>query len=137
MASLATFDAFHERLTSSWAQTDIVFENDPYNAADDPAPFVYVEIFGDTYDQRTVGAPGANLWQEEGVTYLHVMTPDGTGSRDAREIAGNLLALFRERDVAGLDMPEMSIGVGDPGRDFPNYWALTASIHWSRRDYTV
>jgi hypothetical protein len=34
-------------------------------------------------------------------------------------------------------MPEMSIGAGDPGRDFPNYWAMTTTVFWRRWDITT
>jgi hypothetical protein len=34
-------------------------------------------------------------------------------------------------------MPEMSIGAGDPGRNFPDYFALTATIFWRRWDVTA
>lgn len=136
MSSPTAYDAFEQRLTDQWSTTDLVFENQFYDLPDTPAPFVYVEIFGSRYDQETMGAPEANYWIEEGVTYLHVMTPSGAGSRTAREYANDLLYLFREQPISTLFMPEMSIGSGDPGRDFPNYYAITASIFWRRRDIT-
>jgi hypothetical protein len=64
------------------------------------------------------------------------MTPSGRGSRTARDYCNKLLYLFREQPIAQLFMPEMSIGAGDPGRDFPDYFAMTASIFWYRRDIT-
>lgn len=135
MASPETFDAFAERL-EDWTQTNIVFENDRYDLPDEPTPFVYVEIFGDTYEQDTFGAPGNNMWIERGTTLMHVMIPSGQGSRTGRVIANDLLYLFREQPISTLFMPEMSIGAGSPGQDWPNYFALTASIQWHRRDIT-
>lgn len=136
MSSLTAYDAFEVRLRSGWLTTDIVMENEFYTLPDNPTPFVYVEIFGDTYDQDTMGAPQQNEWLERGVTYLHVMTPSGQGSRQARQYANSLLYLFREQPISTLFMPEMSIGAGDPGKDWPGYFALTASIFWRRRDIT-
>lgn len=136
MSSLTAYDAFEQRLRSGWTQSPLVFENEFYELPDTPSPFVYVEIFGNSYDQETAGAPGANYWVEQGVTYLHVMTPSGRGSRDARNYANQLLYLFREQPISTLFMPEMSIGAGDPGRDWPDYFAITASIFWHRRDIT-
>lgn len=136
MSSLTAYDAFEVRLRTGWATTPLVMENEFYQLPDTPAPFVYVEIFGDTYDQDTLGAPQANEWLERGVTYLHVMTPSGQGTRLARQYANSLLYLFREQPIATLFMPEMSIGAGDPGKDWPGYFALTASIAWRRRDIT-
>lgn len=135
MSSLTTYDAFANRL-GAWETTPVVFENEFYQLPDTPAPFVYVEVFGDTYDQDTMGAPQQNEWLETGVTYLHVMTPSGQGSRQARQYANILLYLFREQPIATLFMPEMSIGAGQPGKDWPGYWAMSATIFWHRRDIT-
>lgn len=135
MSSPEAFDAFAARL-AAWSDTDVAFENDAYDLPDTPAPFVYVEIFGDSYDQDTSGAPGANMWLERGMTYLHVMVPSGTGSREGRVLANGLLYLFREQSIGELHMTEMSIGAGDPGRDFAQYFAVTATITWHRRDIT-
>lgn len=136
MSSLTVYDAFEQRLTDQWSTTPLVFENQFYELPDTPAPFVYVEVFGDTYNQDTVGAPQNNEWLEQGVTYLHVMTPSGQGSRLARTYANSLLYLFREQPIGNLFMPEMSIGAGDPGKDWPGYWAMSATIFWHRRDIT-
>ena len=47
--------------------------------ADTPA-WVYVEIYGDTYRQDTTGAPGANVWEETGVTFAHIMCRAARGA---------------------------------------------------------
>jgi hypothetical protein len=141
MSSPEAFDAFKAVLDDYAAQDGALpvrFEND--YAQDllegNTEAWVYVEIYGDSYDQDTMGAPGANAWEERGATYLHVMTPSGSGSRDGRVYANQLLYLFRERPIGNLFMPEMSIGAGDPGRDFPNYYSTAATIFWTRRDVT-
>jgi hypothetical protein len=136
MASPETFDAFQARLNSAWNETPLVFENDGYQLPDMPAPFLYVEIYGDAYDQESFGAPEQNMFLEEGATYLHMMVPSFTGSRQARVYVNAALNLFREQPIGDLFMPKMSIGAGEPGRDFPNYWALTGTIEWYRRDIT-
>jgi hypothetical protein len=137
MSSTIAYDAFHDRLTGAWTATPLVFENEGFASPDEPAPFVFVEIFGDEWTQESMGAPQQNMFLETGVTYLHVMVPDGTGSRDARSLATDLLNLFREQVTGGVFISEMSIGAGEPGQDFPNYWALAATLHWYRRDITV
>ncbi len=136
MSSLTAYDAFEQRLRSQWATTPLVFENEFYQLPDTPAPFVYVEIFGDTYNQETTGAPLSNMWLENGVTYLHVMMPSGQSTRVGRDYANQLMYLFREQPMSSLFMNEMSIGAGDPGKNWPDYWALTVSIFWYRRDIT-
>lgn len=144
MSSPAVYDAFEVRLRSSWAATPLAFENESWqNYVEASSTFVYVEIYGDTFNQETTGAPGENMWLERGSTYLHVMTPAGQGSRQARIWANDLLNLFREQPIItdqvtgeALRMVEMSLGAGEPGEDIPNYWAFTATIHWFRYDIT-
>ncbi|MBB3591725.1 hypothetical protein FHX08_002069 [Rhizobium sp. BK529] len=137
MSSFATFNAFRTRL-ADWTATPVIFENE--FAQDllekNTQAFVYVEIFGDSYDQDSVGAPGSNMFLEEGVTWMHVMTRSGKGSAQARQYADQLLNLFREQPIGELFMPQMSIGAGDPGHDFPNYFSIAAIIRWRRRDIT-
>lgn len=143
MSSLITYDAFERRLISGVAGTILAdvplrFENEfAQDLLDQNVDaFIYTEIFGDSYDQETVGATGQNMWLEEGVTYMHVMTPSGKGSRLGRQYADALLSLFREQPIGQLFMPQMSIGSGQPGQDFPNYYSTAATIRWYRRDIT-
>lgn len=136
MSSLASYDAFETRLKADWTETDIVFENERYELPLTATAFVYVEIFDETFSQETIGAPGNNLFQETGVTYLHVMVPDDSGTRVARQHADALTNLFREKDTDGVKIDDMSIGSGDPGRDFPNYWAMTVTLFWHRYEFT-
>ncbi|KQS78084.1 hypothetical protein ASG25_21880 [Rhizobium sp. Leaf384] len=136
MSSLNAYNLIMTRL-AEWVETPVSEENDGFSTPDVPAPFVYVEVVGDMLEQQTVGAPGSNLWLESGVVYLHVMTPNGAGSRDARGIAERLTMLFRERPLGDLHPRQMSIGAGDPGRSFGGYYAMTATITWDRQDYTT
>lgn len=137
MSSETTYDLFEARLRAGWTSTPLVFENENYILPGTPATFVFVEIYGDTYNQETMGAPQANMWEEEGMTHMHVMVPTGRGTKHARHHCNDLLYLFREQPIGSLFMPEMSIGAGSPGRDFPNYFAMTASINWRRYDITA
>ncbi|TPM41544.1 hypothetical protein [Mesorhizobium sp. B2-3-4] len=141
MSSPEAFDAFKGVLDDYAAGDDALpvrYENEFVQDlidANTPA-WVYVEIYGDSYNQDTMGAPGANAWEERGVAYLHVMTPSGSGSRDGRVHANQLLYLFREKPIGNMFMPEMSIGAGAPGQDFPNYYSTAGTIFWTRRDIT-
>lgn len=137
MASPEAFDAIHDHLAFAWEETVLLFENDTLLSPDSQTPFVYVEIVGDILEQDTFGAPGQNEWIEAGAAYLHVMVPDGTGSREARAIGGRLVALFREVPIGTMHFNTMSIGSGEPGRSFPNYFAMTVTIGWDRRDTTT
>jgi hypothetical protein len=136
MSSPQAFDAVVGVLQFSWAESTIVYENDPLPTLQDQEYFIYAEIVGDQLAQDTFGAPGQNEWVEDGAIYLHVMVPNGTGSREARGIAKRLSDLFREIPADGVNFGRMSIGSGDPGRSFPNYYAMTLTIGFERRDTT-
>lgn len=136
MASPEAFDAVKGVLDFSWSETFVMFENDGLSDPDAQDHFVYVEVAGDIYEQDTFGSPGQNEWVEDGAVYLHVMAPSGTGSRDARAIAKRLMDLFRERPVGEMHFGRMSIGAGEPGRSFPNFYAMTLTIAFDRRDLT-
>jgi hypothetical protein len=141
MSSPTAFDAFKSVLDTYAAGADALpvrYENEfCQDLLDVNTPaWIYVEGYGDNYRQDTMGAPGANVWEETGVTYLHVMVPSGEGSTNARTYSRALMNLFREKPVSGLFMPEMSLGAGEPGQDFPNYWSFAVTIYWTRRDIT-
>lgn len=136
MASPEAFDDISTRLTAEWTTTPLVFENEPYELPGVPEPFIYVEVFGDDFDQVEVGEQGKNMWQEQGVAYLHVMVPNDTGSSVARTYAKQLLNLFREQQIGSIRTVKMSIGQGQPGRPFANYWAMTTTMWWARYDFT-
>lgn len=136
MSSTASFDAISQFLNANWNSSPLVYENDAYELPDQPAAFVYVEIWGipGGFDQASIGAGARddNLWREYGTLDLHVMIPTGTGSRPGRVYCDSLVGLFRGLDLGTLTFREASVGEGKPGRQFANYWAMTASISWRR-----
>ena len=135
MSSTAAYDDIKARL-DEWTTTPVVYEDPFYELPATPAPFVFVEIFGTSFDQETAGAPGNNMWREDGVAYLHVMIPSGMSSRDARVIADGLVVVFRERQAGSVRINEMDIGKGQPGAVFAQYWAMTVTLYWHRYDIT-
>ena len=135
MSSYTAFTTIEQYLKSSWSTIPLVFENDFYDLPDTPAAFAYIEIVGNFYDQASIGGgegKADNLWREWGQLHLHVMTPSGTGSGQARQYCDQMLALFTGYEIGTLTFRDASIGMGEPGRAFANYYAMTASITWYR-----
>lgn len=139
MSSYSVFTAFRDRL-QEWDATPVIYENETYEVPvgvnGERLPFVFVEIFGGTMQQVSVGAPGANSWVEVGVAFLHVMVPANSGSATAREHATALAHLFRERPMGEIFVRDLSFGAGEPGQDFPNYWSMAVRATWERADIT-
>jgi hypothetical protein len=139
MSSKAAFDAIKGTLDTYAADPGALpvrYENEFVQDLLDAntAAWLYVEVYGDFFDQASIGAEPvtANRWREGGVVFLHVMVPSGSGSGLARGYAGELLELFQGQEIDGVRFRDASIGEGEPGRDFPNYWAMAASIEWER-----
>lgn len=132
MASVAVYDVVHDRLGENWTDTPLVYEGEDWPT--DGQPFVFVEIFGDFYDQASIGAgsPTANRWREGGQLLLNVMTRMGEGSRKSRIFAKALIDLFRGFENDGVLFRDASIGAGEPGASDGNYFRMTATINWQR-----
>ncbi len=136
MSSPDAFTGIQTYLRDSWAATPIHFENETWKFPSPPAPFLLVEVYGDFYDQASIGADHAdeNLFREAGQVYVHVMTPRGSGTVQARTYAKQIVDLFRGNEEAGVRPRGMSIGAGEPGTEDGNYFRMTVTIDWERDD---
>lgn len=132
MASSAVYAAVKGLLEASWATTPLAFENE--NFTRNGGPFVMLEISGTLYGQQSIGAGSgqANRWDEEGVIYLHIMVPTGTGAMDARNYAKSLANIFRGTTLLGdnLEFMDASIGMGDLADEEGIYWRITLTVDW-------
>lgn len=134
MASVQAYDAIHDYLDTVWTVTPIAFENDGYDPPSDPEHWILVEIFGDFIEQESIGAEArsGNLWREGGQLYVSVMAPRGSGTRQARIFAGQIVDLFRGLDIGSITFLNASIGAGERGETDGSYFRITATIDWSR-----
>lgn len=134
MSSPESYDAIHGRLTTQWAGPALAFENDGFTPPATPDYWILVEIFGDFFDQASIGAETvtANLRREEGQILAHVMAPRGTGTRQARAYAKQFLDLFYGQEIGGVVFETMSIGAGNAGETTGAYFRMTATIDWYR-----
>jgi hypothetical protein len=97
-------------LSGAWATTPIAYQNevpaDPWPPQTTPGgssfpvmqPWVYFEMAtmpGQTI--RGVGVPGDQLSQTNGMIFVHVFVPDGTGEATATQYAETIGELFRSK----------------------------------------
>lgn len=133
MSTATVYSAIKTFLDANWTTTSLVYENTATPLPDTPASFVEVEITGNSYAQASIGSGtiSGNLWRENGLLWLHVMVPSGTGSLTARTYAETLIKLLRGQEiVTGLTFGEASVGLGDPSTENGNYWRLSISVEW-------
>jgi hypothetical protein len=134
MSSDVVYSAIKNFLTAIWTAVPLVFENENYDLPDDPSPYVYVEISGNLYAQQSIGATSSvsNLWREQGLLWIHVFVPSGTGSLLARQYAKQIADLFRGKELLSgkLIFRDISIGMGQTADEDGNYWRLSVSIEW-------
>ncbi|MDR6953787.1 hypothetical protein J2X65_003150 [Ancylobacter sp. 3268] len=136
MADDVVYQAIRDALIAGWTVTQIAFENEDFQKPSPPAPWIMLEVTGSFYGQQSIGDPADNRWDADGVLWLHVFVPVGTGSSTARGYAKTLADLFRGRQLLNetLEFLDASIGLGEPGDDSGNWWRLSVSIDWRRLD---
>lgn len=135
MASDVVYSAIKTYLTAQWTNCPIAWENESFDKPEPPAPWVLFEITGNMYDQQSIGdsPQAANRWDEEGMMWLHVMVPKGTGSVLARHYAKGLADVFRgARLIDTMEFLSATIGEGAPGDEQGNYFRVSVSIDWRR-----
>lgn len=133
MATDPVFDAIKAHLVANWTTTPLAYPNEWSDPAEG-AGWVYFEIAGTDYDQVSIGAgsQAANRWDEEGMLWLHVMVPRGTGESEARADARALARLFRGAQLlsGNLEFGRASVGIGEPGDETGNWHRITTSVEW-------
>lgn len=123
-------------LTANWHTTDVAFENAGYEPRVDSSgtifPWVFVEVYGGLYEQRSVGAgtAAADLWTDSGVIWLHIFVGVGQGSLLAKQYGAALAELFRGLTLTpNITFGDITLGGGGGSTD-GNDWTLSTSIDW-------
>jgi hypothetical protein len=134
MATPQAFEPIEDFLRSQWTLTPLAFENEAWPLDGEPEAFVFVEVFGDLMDQASIGAEtqSANRWRENGQLNLHVLVPNGGGTRSARQLSRQLYDLFRGQEIGSIRFGTASIGAGEPGEMDGNYYRMTVTIDFER-----
>jgi hypothetical protein len=141
MADDVIYSAIRTFLTTNWTTSPIAWENEEFDRPEPPAPWVLFEITGNLYAQESIGdsPQGANRWDEDGVMFLHVMVPRGSGSHTARQHAKLLADLFRGLHLVSdnLEFLDTNIGEGAPGDESGVWFRVSVSIQWRMIDVAI
>lgn len=79
MASYAVIDAFTTMVQSAWPHTPIKVLNESGKVPSDNSAFLTVTFPVASEDQASIGAPGANIYREEGAAHVCLAIPIGVG----------------------------------------------------------
>ena len=79
MASSAAMTALDAAVTAAWPHTPIHFPNVAGAVPNDGSPLLIVTYPVANETMLTVGAPGANVWREEGAVRVVLSLPIGMG----------------------------------------------------------
>lgn len=136
MSSPEAYSAIHDYLVQQWTGPTLHFENEGAVLPNVPDYFIFVEIFGTSFDQASIGAEtaAANLWRELGEIIAYVMIPRDSGTLQGRTYAKQFANLFRGQEIAGVIFRDASIGAAEAGEENGSYFRLAVTIDWERDD---
>lgn len=102
MPAQAVDDAVLARLRAGWSTTPIFNYNVTGDTPADGSPFVSVDYPVVNENQITIGAPGNNVFREEGTIRVRLSYPRGKGIRQAWGYVDTLRALLRSASFSGV-----------------------------------
>jgi hypothetical protein len=138
MTTVAAYTTIRAFIEANFTAVPMGWENeqspDTNGAEGFDAPWVYVQMTGDIWDQMSIGAGDRldNRWQEEGELLLDVIVPLDTGTIAARTIATTLANLFRGLQLGDIEFRDISIGIGVIAEDRGPWWLLPVRINWQK-----
>lgn len=130
MAQSAVIAAVAARLGSPWASMDAsqlpVF--DPNTRGQPPAdgtPFLTIQYPLANSEQKSIGAPGNNVWRETGAIRFVLSIQRGTGVKQGMGWCDEIAALFRGKQFSSVNTWAPSSPVLDNSNATGNYWLLS------------
>lgn len=127
MASAAVITAVEARIAANWAGT---FQD--LNAGADPpadgSPFLVAQFPVANAEQISIGAPGAEVFREEGAIRFVYSIPRGAGVLPWQATLETLLALFRAKQFGGVNTWAPTSPTFDDSDADGQYWKITAVV---------
>lgn len=128
MASRTVKDAVEARLAANWTNCPIQGINLEGETPADASPFLMVQYPVSEEQQITIGAPGNNVWREEGALRFILSIARGTGVDQGLTWIEELRSLFRGKQFSHVSTWAPSAAVLDDTNDAGNYWRLTFAV---------
>lgn len=135
MPSKAVIDAVEARLAANWTSTPYFGGNVTGDPPIDGSPYLIVQFPVANGQQITVGAPGNNVYREEGVIRFVLHVQRGQGLSQGLGWADALAAIFRGQKFSGVNCWAPSPPVLDDANDRGNFEVLSFVIPYYRDDF--
>jgi len=129
MALSAVSAAIEARLADNWTRCPVRGLNalDAEPPADNSA-FIEVQYPVATSDQISMGAPGANVWRDEGAFRILLTIESGSGVTQALAWVDELAALFRGKVFDGVRTFAPTQPVLDDRNDAGGWFTLSFAV---------
>jgi hypothetical protein len=130
MAEAAVVDAFRARL-GGWpglAECPLVESNTSGRTAGTASAFLQLQFPFATSERASFGAPGANVWREEGAARILVNARRGTGTAQALAWASDLARFFRGKHFDGVETFGPSTASTDDSNENGAYYVVAVAI---------
>ena len=121
-------EAVEARLAAGWDRCPVVGPNTKGDTPVNGDPYVQVSYPVANGRQLTVGAPGSNIYREEGAFRLEINARRGKGVADGLAWADELARLFRGKEFGGIQTFAPSSPAIDDRNDAGNYFKLSLSV---------
>lgn len=133
MARKAVVDAVMGRLDAGWTGCPVAGAN--LGGADPVAPFIAIEFPVANEAPASTGAPGDNIWREEGVFRIILHVERGAGIAEALAWCDTLAALFRGREFDGVQCWEVTSPRLDDDNDLSGYFQVFVAVRYQHDIY--
>lgn len=129
MAKKRVIDAVEARLGQGWQGAPVYGLNGRIgDTPKDRSPYVLVQYPYNTARQLTFGAPGANVWRDEGGIRFVIHVARGSGVAQGLAWAEEIADLFRGKEFGGVQTFAPSSPVIDDANENGNYFILSLVV---------
>lgn len=128
MASQDVINAVESGQLAQWTHMPIIGWVRRDERTDESASFLQVQYPVANEEQITIGAPGANVWREEGVIRLVLLMNRDEDRATILQRADELRSLFRGKEFAGVQTFAPTPPAIDDNNDDGNFLRLSIAV---------
>jgi len=127
MPQKAVADLVEAHLAAHWTACPVEPTNRAGRRSGDET-FLVVQYPVANSEQISVGAPGNNLWREEGAIRFMLMIPRGGGVDEGYALADQIADLFRGQQLGALETFGPSSPVADDGNEDGKFFGMAVVV---------